>query len=151
MDYKVSVIIPMYNAEGFIEAVVDSLLAQTLKETEIIVVNDCSPDNSMAVCRRRYGDNDRVMLIDQPKNMGPGEARNTGIKAARGEYIAFADSDDNMLPNALEEMYKGAKQENADVLHCTGAIFPLVKDAPANAGVMGSIPGLGRFYMLWSN
>ena len=132
MDFKVSVVIPMYKAGEFILKNTDALLAQTLQELEVVIVNDCSPDNSMELCRERYGNNERVRLIDQPRNMGPGEARNTGIKAARGEYIAFTDADDGVLPDAYERMYDAAKANDADVLHCTGAIYPLVKDPPAD-------------------
>ncbi|MCR4850216.1 MAG: glycosyltransferase family 2 protein [Lachnospiraceae bacterium] len=132
MDYKVSIIIPMYNAREYIRENVDSLLKQTLSEIEIVIVNDCSPDDSMEICRSAYGSNERVRLIDQPSNMGPGEARNRGIREARGEYIAFVDSDDAVLPDGFEKMYKVAKDEDADVLHCTGAIYPLVKNPPVN-------------------
>ena len=132
MDYKVSVVIPMYKARDYIIENVDSLLAQTLPELEVIIVNDCTPDDSMEICRSHYSENERVQLIDQPKNMGPGEARNTGVKAARGEYIAFVDSDDAVLPDAYEKMYKVAKENDADVLHNTGFIMPLVLNAPAN-------------------
>lgn len=132
MNYKVSVVIPMYKAKDYIIENVDCLLAQTLSETEIIIVNDCSPDNSMELCREHYAGNERVQLIDQPKNMGPGAARNAGVKAAKGEYIAFVDSDDGVVPDAFEKMYNAAKEYDADVLHNTGCIFPLMVDAPAN-------------------
>ncbi len=132
MNYKVSVVIPMYKARDYIIENVDCLLKQTLSETEIIIVNDCTPDDSMELCREHYAGNERVQLIDQPKNMGPGAARNTGIKAAKGEYIAFVDSDDGVVPDAFEKMYNDAKKYDADVLHNTGCIFPLMVDAPAN-------------------
>lgn len=132
MNYKVSVVIPMYKAKDYIIENVDCLLAQTLSETEIIIVNDCSPDNSMELCREHYAGNERVQLIDQPKNMGPGAARNAGVKSAKGEYIAFVDSDDGVVPDAFEKMYNAAKEYDADVLHNTGCIFPLMVDAPAN-------------------
>ncbi len=132
MDYKVSVIIPLYKAGEYIINNVDLLLNQTLRELEVVIVNDCTPDDSMDKCRERYGANERVQLIDQPENMGPGRARNAGIKAARGEYIAFFDSDDGVLPDSYEKMYKGAAENDADVLHTTGAIFPLVKNPPVN-------------------
>ncbi|MBQ9063999.1 MAG: glycosyltransferase [Blautia sp.] len=129
MDYKVSVIVPMYKASRFIKAAVDGLLNQTLKELEVIVVNDCSPDDSLEICRKLYENNERVQILSQPRNMGPGEARNTGLKAARGEYIAFADIDDGVLKNAYEEMYRLAKDHSdADVIHSTGMILPLDKN-----------------------
>ncbi len=131
MDYKVSVIVPMYKAERFIEPAINGLLNQTLKELEVVVVNDCSPDNSLEICQRLFGDNERVQILTQSKNMGPGEARNTGIKAARGEYIAFADIDDGVLRNAYEELYSLAKEnKDADVIHSTGNILPLDNSDP---------------------
>ena len=81
MDYKVSVIVPMYKAVRFIKPAVEGLLAQTLKELEVIIVDDCSPDDSLEKCRELYGNHERVQILAQPRNMGPGEARNTGIKA----------------------------------------------------------------------
>ena len=132
MEFKVSAVIPMYKARDYIVENVDALLQQTLPELELVIVNDCSPDDSMAICREHYGNNPRVQLIDQPKNMGPGAARNRGVQAARGEYIGFVDSDDAVLPEAFEKMYRTAKEYDADVVHCTGVIFPLVKEAPAN-------------------
>ncbi len=132
MEFKVSAVIPMYKARDFIVENVDALLSQTLPELELVIVNDCSPDDSMEICRAHYGQNPRVQLIDQPRNMGPGAARNAGVRAARGEYIGFVDSDDAVLPDAFEKMYETAKEFDADVVHCTGCIFPLVKDAAAN-------------------
>lgn len=131
MEYKVSVIVPMYKAQRFIEPAVNGLLNQTLKDLEVVVVNDCSPDDSLELCQKLYGDNERVQILTQPKNMGPGEARNAGIKAARGEYIAFADIDDGILKNAYEELYRLAKEKgDADVIHSTGNILPLDKTDP---------------------
>ena len=133
MEYKVSVIMPMYKGTKFIRAAVDGLLHQSLPEVEIIVVDDCSPDDSLEYCRKLYGDNERVQIIAQPVNMGPGEARNAGLKAARGEYIAFADCDDGVLQNAYEEMYRLAKENNnADVVHSMGLIIPLDSTDPDN-------------------
>ncbi|SFC86824.1 glycosyltransferase family 2 protein [Butyrivibrio sp. YAB3001] len=128
--FYVSVIIPLYNAAQYITGCVDSILNQTLENVEVIVVNDCSTDNSMEVCRAKYGDNPRVQLIDQEKNGGPAAARNRGIELARGEYIAFADSDDAMLPDALKSMYTTAKLMNADVLHAMGVVYPIIEDMP---------------------
>ncbi len=133
MNYKVSVIVPMYKGTRFIKAAVDGLLNQSLAELEVIIVDDCSPDDSLAFCRKLYGDNERVRILAQPRNMGPGEARNAGIQAARGEYIAFADCDDGVLPEACEEMYELAKEKNnADVVHSMGLILSLDPTDPDN-------------------
>ena len=117
MSYDVSVVVPMYNAEKFIRSCVDSALNQTMKNVEVIIVDDCSPDNSLNLCREIYGSNDRVKIIQQPKNTGVGAARNRGIKEASGEYIAFLDSDDEIMPEHLQKMFTAAKEHDADVLH----------------------------------
>lgn len=128
--FYVSVIIPLYNAADFITGCVDSILNQTLDNIEVIIVNDCSTDNSMEICRKKYGNNPNVQLIDQEKNGGPAAARNKGIDVARGEYIAFADSDDAILPDGLKSMYTTAKLLDADVLHAMGVVYPLIEDMP---------------------
>lgn len=117
MSYDVSVVVPMYNAEKFIRSCVDSALNQTMKNVEVIIVDDCSQDNSLKLCREIYGSNDRVKIFQQPKNMGAGAARNRGIKEASGEYIAFLDSDDEIMPEHLQKMFTAAKEYNADVIH----------------------------------
>ena len=127
---KISVIVPMYNAERYITGCVDALLRQTIGDLEVIVVNDCSTDDSMALCQRRYGADPRVVLIQQPRNMGPGQARNAGMKAARGEYMVFIDADDGLLPEALKEMYDVAAATDADVVHTGGFLVPYQTPVP---------------------
>lgn len=127
MKFDVSVVVPLYNAEKFIRFCVDSLLNQTLERVEVVIVDDCSPDNSLNLCRELYGNNEKVQIIQQPKNAGPGAARNRGIKEARGEYIAFLDSDDEMMPFNLERFFTVAKKYDADVVHSNqvNTVFPL--------------------------
>lgn len=117
MSYDVSVIVPMYNAEKFIRVTVDSALNQTMKNIEVIIVDDRSTDNSLNLCRELYGSNDRVKIFQQPVNHGPGAARNRGIKEASGKYIAFLDSDDEMMPEHLQTMFTVANEYEADVIH----------------------------------
>lgn len=133
---KISIIIPMYNARDYIVHCVDALLEQTLKDIEIIVVDDCSTDDSMAICEERYKDNDCVVLLSQPKNMGPGAARNAGIEKARGEYISFVDSDDAMVKDAFRQMYEEASRTDADVLHTGGALIPFDKNPGSDLSQM---------------
>lgn len=132
MEIKVSVIIPVYNAEKYVTAAVESALAQTLSELEVIVVDDCSTDASFQVLSDRFGNDGRVILLSQPENGGVSMARNRGIREAKGEYIAFLDSDDAMRPDMLEKMYAAAKEHHADVLHTTGCLLPAVQPVPVD-------------------
>ena len=116
----VSVIIPLYNAEKYIGECLDSVLKQTFKDFEIIIVDDCSTDNSVEVVRnfaKKFGE--RLKLKHTKKNSGtPGEPTNLGIDFSRGEYLFFMDNDDAIAPNALEKLYTTAKNFNADVVAC---------------------------------
>jgi len=129
-NIKVSVIMPMYNAKKLVSYSINSLLAQTLKEIEIIVVDDKSTDDTYAYCKELYRDEPRVRIVLAEKNGGPGEARTLGISLAVGEYITFLDSDDGIMPEALECMYAEAKKYNADVVHTTGILIPVAKSMP---------------------
>lgn len=120
----ISVIIPMYNTEAYIRECVDSVLAQTFQDFEIIIVDDCSADGSLALCRELYGENAKVTILQREKNGTVGAARNTGIRAARGKYIAFLDSDDLYMPNALACLYRAAEKYRADVVHSPGCYLP---------------------------
>ena len=117
----VSIIIPMYNTEKYIGECLDSILNQTFTDYEVIVVDDCSTDNSCAIVESylpKFGD--KLQLIKSEKNSGgcPGIPRNIGIRLSLGEYILFVDSDDAITPTALDELYHLAKKFNADVVHC---------------------------------
>ena len=116
----VSVIIPLYNVESYVGECLDSLLAQTFQDFEVIVVDDCSTDNSVAVVENyapKFGG--RLKLFHMAKNSGgAGLPRNKGIKFARGEYIYCLDPDDIINPTAFEKMYSVAKDFNADVVQC---------------------------------
>lgn len=110
---KVSVILPVYNVEKYIDKCIQSLLNQTLKDVEFIFVDDCSPDKSVDIIKK-YND-PRIKLVQHEVNKYTAEARNTGVKNATGEYIAFVDPDDYIDNNFLEELYTIAKQSNADI------------------------------------
>ena len=121
----VSVIIPMYNAEKYIGECLDSLLNQTFQDFEIIVVDDCSTDNSVAIAENileKFGREN--VLIKRKKNSGNFgyTARNRGFRYAKGEYVFFVDADDMLTDNALEELYASAKRFAADVVY-TGARY----------------------------
>lgn len=108
---KVSVIIPVYNVEKYLKRCLDSVLNQTLRDIEIICINDGSTDTSVQILEE-YGTKIKVI---HSKNKGVSEARNTGLKAATGEYIAFLDSDDFVDDTFYEKLYKGATEYNADI------------------------------------
>lgn len=92
-EIKISVIVPVYNAERFLEKCIRSIMASTLKEIEIICVNDGSKDKSIDILRNLEKEDNRIIVIDK-ENEGASKARNIGIDMAKGEYIAFVDSDD---------------------------------------------------------
>ena len=116
-----SIIIPMYNVERYIKICVDSILAQTFQDFEVIIIDDASTDNSYKLCKKLYGNNKKIRLIKQEKNAGSGAARNIGIKNARGEYIWFVDSDDAILPDALQKIFNAVQSDkNIDAIHIKG-------------------------------
>ncbi len=114
-DIKVSVIVPVYNTEKYIDECLDSIENQTLKEIEIICVNDGSTDNSLQVLKAHQQKDSRIKIIDQ-KNAGVCVARNQGIKNAQGTYIAFADSDDLIPPYVYEKAYYDAVKYNVNAV-----------------------------------
>ncbi len=114
---KVSVVLPIYNVAKYLPKCLDSLINQTLKDIEIICVNDASPDNSLQVLQEYALKDNRIKIIDQP-NSGPGVARNNGINAALGKYIAFVDPDDWVDLDMFEKMYNAAELNQADLVEC---------------------------------
>lgn len=119
---KVSVIIPVYNTEKFLPVCLESLAIQTMRDFEVVIVDDCSTDNSVAVAEsylERFGGRLKVIMLD--RNTGSGAVpRNIGLEHARGEYIFFADSDDLLIDNALEIFVEAADTYKADVVYTEG-------------------------------
>ncbi|PFJ08222.1 glycosyl transferase family 2 [Bacillus cereus] len=115
MNKKVSVIIPVYNAEKYITQCIESLLSQTLQECEFIFVNDGSKDTSRQILERYQKLDNRIKLVNQ-KNQGVSTARNEGLQIAIGEYIGFVDADDYIEPDMYEILYNSAKQSNCDAV-----------------------------------
>ncbi len=109
---KISIIIPAYNAENTIEKCLKSILEQTYKNLEIIVINDGSKDNTFEICKKYSLQDKRIILINQ-KNHGVSYSRNLGIKKSTGEYITFADADDFLDKNCIETLIKNTN-ENID-------------------------------------
>ncbi|HEY9280785.1 MAG TPA: glycosyltransferase family 2 protein [Eoetvoesiella sp.] len=106
---EVSVITALYNSADFIAAAIASVQAQTLQDWEMIIVDDCSTDDSCAIVQRLADADSRIKLIRLPQNGGAAVARNTAIRAAQGRYIAFLDSDDSWFPNKLDRQIEFMK------------------------------------------
>jgi len=113
---QVSVIVPAWSAESFIGPAIASARAQTLSDIEIIVVDDCSPDQTVNAVLRAAGDDPRVRIIRLDTNKGPAGARNAALAAARGDWIAVLDADDEMAPQRLETLLGVAAAAGADIV-----------------------------------
>lgn len=113
--YKISVIIPVYNSSGYLEECVNSILRQTYKNLEVVLVDDGSRDNSLELCKKLQSEDSRIVVSHQ-ENAGPGAARNKGIEVATGDYIAFVDSDDSILDNMYEVLMALMQEHNADLV-----------------------------------
>lgn len=111
---KISVIIPVYNAGIYLPERIESILNQTLKDIEIIIVLDCPTDGSDKVAESYSRKDERIKLIYNPANLHIGLSRNQGLKAATGEYISLVDHDDYCTPDMYEKMYSKAQQNQAD-------------------------------------
>lgn len=113
-NIKVSVIMPIYNAYEFLRPAIDSVVSQTLREIEIICIDDGSTDHSVEIVKEYQKTDERIRIIAE-NNAGPALARNNGIKRARGEYLAFIDADDFYEPTFLESLYELAKKDDLDI------------------------------------
>ena len=113
---KVSVVIPVYNVEQYLRQCLDSVVNQTFKDIEIIVVNDCSPDNSLKIIEEYKQKDERFVIVDLKKNVGLGSARNEGMKLAKGKYITFIDSDDWVSKDFVESLYETIEKNQYDVI-----------------------------------
>ncbi|MBQ0105876.1 MAG: glycosyltransferase, partial [Armatimonadetes bacterium] len=122
MGIKVSVIVPVYNVEKYLRKCLDSIINQTLKDIEIIVVNDGSTDSSLSICEEYAEKDERIILISK-ENAGLSHTRNTGLKIAKGEYISFIDSDDYIEKNMLQTLYDLGQKSSADIIFCNNDII----------------------------
>ncbi len=120
---KISIIIPVYNTEQYLKRCLESVCSQTLKDIEIICVNDSSSDNSLALLKEFEKRDNRIKIINLDKNEGASVARNSGLEIARGEYLGFVDSDDTVDLDFYEKLYSKAKSKNADVVKGTLKCF----------------------------
>lgn len=116
-DYKVTVVVPVYNVENYLNRCINSIINQTLKEIEIILVDDGSTDKSGEICDEYLKKDNRIKVIHQ-KNLGLSAARNSGIKIAKSDYICFIDSDDYIETDMLAYLYKKALEYKSDIACC---------------------------------
>ena len=114
----ITVVMPNYNGNRFVEQAIDSVLSQTYQNFELLVVDDCSTDDSLQLIRRKAQGDSRISIIALEKNSGVANARNVGIKEAKGEYIALLDNDDLWTSDKLERQLAIAKN-GADIVYCS--------------------------------
>jgi len=147
MQPKISVIIPVYNVEAYIEECLNSVVEQTFRDIEIILINDGSTDHSLEIIRNYTKKDNRIILYSQA-NKGVSTARNIGIRQAKGEYILFVDGDDKILKSTLAILYQNAIQTNADLVlgnasywYSDGSIQPafIRKNINNTTGLLGEI------------
>lgn len=143
---KVSVIVPVYKVEDYLAKCLDSLVNQTLKELEIIIVNDGSPDNSEKIIKKYEKKYPNILYLKK-ENGGLSSARNYGIKYATGEYIAFLDSDDYVTLDMYDKMYLKAKEKNYDMVLCDiNYIYP-DKTLNVTCGIKNDTDNIKKTYL----
>ena len=116
---KITVIVPVYNAASYLEACIESLLDQSFKDFEVILINDGSSDDSPSICERYRDADERIRVINKP-NGGVSSARNQGLKAVRGEWVAFVDADDTVGTEYLKSLYDSIGEEEENLLVVQG-------------------------------
>ncbi|WP_318411633.1 glycosyltransferase family 2 protein [Photobacterium leiognathi] len=116
---KVSIITPIYNAEKYIIETIESVINQTYKNWEYILVDDCSTDNTVNLINDSFRNDSRIKVISSPSNGGAGLARNIGLEKASSNYIAFLDSDDLWSPTKLEKQIEFMQANNSAIVHCS--------------------------------
>jgi len=121
MNSKVSVIIPMYNSEKYLEECINSVLNQTYKNFELIIINDCSTDSSLSILNK-ITDN-RIKIVNFKENKGVSISRNKGIELATGDYICFLDSDDFWVPEKLEKQLEFIEKNNYEFIYSNYAFW----------------------------
>lgn len=115
---KIDIIIPVYNAEKYIEATIDSIKQQSYKDWNLLLIDDCSTDNTSALCKKYAASDSRIVYVRLGRNGGPSIARNVGIDQSTAEYISFVDSDDAIEPDYLSQLVTTAETYKADIVWC---------------------------------
>ena len=120
---KVSIVVPVYNAEKYLDKSISALLNQTYSDIEVILVENGSTDNSLDICKRFADFDARIRVIDTKENIGAGEARNVGISRATGEYICFFDADDWYEDTIVEKLVSSVLNNGSDIAICAYEAF----------------------------
>ncbi len=132
MNNLVSIITPSYNSSRFIAQTIESVISQAYKNWEMIIIDDCSPDNSNEIIKEYIKKDSRIKLIKLEKNSGPAVARNRAIQEAKGRYIAFLDADDLWYPEKLDKQIKFMNENNLSFTYCA---YKLIDDEYNNLGI----------------
>lgn len=153
----ISVIVPVYNTEAYIGKCLDSLVSQTMREIEFILVDDCGTDRSMDIVRRYAAEDARIRILEGTENTGVAQARNRGMETARGEYTAFVDSDDWLAPDYFRLLYDKAVTEQADMVKgsFTAVWTDRAEPSRMNDGIRQCLlrhafPGIAYTYAFWN-
>ena len=135
---KITVIIPIYNAELYLERCIDSIVNQSFKDIELICVNDGSTDNSEQIIKK-YQDNHNNIILISKKNEGVSAARNIGLEKSNSDYIYFVDADDWLSPDCLESIYNAAISSQADIIYFNANIYKNICGSSDNCSFFNRI------------
>ena len=135
---EISIVVPMYNVEKYVETCVNSILTQTFKDYELILIDDCSTDNTLEVVQK-FND-PRIKILKHIKNFGENASRNFGLNVSTGKYVYFMDSDDAIIPNTIETLYNAIEQSQSDIVHMN-AYFEAEQINDSNTGAFKTRKG----------
>lgn len=141
---KVSIIVAAYNAQDTLKKCIESIQKQTHDELEILIINDCSQDNTLQIANSLSEQDPRIIVVDQAKNGGPGVARNAGLEKASGEWITIVDADDTISPNRIELLLGAAYKNECDIVCDNMQSVAINSDTakpyiPLNSDIFGKI------------
>ncbi len=119
----ISIIVPVYNGEKYLDCCIQSIVSQTYMDLDIILIDDCSDDNSLEICKKFAKQDNRIKVLSTEVNSGAAKARNIGLNAAQGEFIAFVDHDDFIDINFIKILFEKQQYYNADIVQCRFAKF----------------------------
>ena len=115
----ISVIVPVYNGEAYLERCIQSMLAQTYREWELLIIDGASTDGTPALCKKWETEDKRIRAFLAKENKGVSVGRNTGIREAKGAYLMFLDADDWLMPDCLERLYRDIQEQDVEIAGCS--------------------------------